>query len=410
MDYWAGKPIDQDRTDLEFIAESGFNAIRLVINWDRIEPEPDTYDADYIALVARHARLAWEAGLYVIVDLHQDMYGVGFGLHGAPRWTCDESNYDSFSPIEPWFFNYYSTEVSACFDGFWKSPELQSHHHRAARELAKSLTDIDGVVGFDPHNEPFPGTIPFEQFERDYLGPFYERFGEVVDEILPGRIVFFEPAVTFSVARQTSFAATGSAPARFFFPHYYNMTVETNLQWDEDAGADQDWVNAAADQAARLKVPWGLGEMGGNTDTPNLDDFLMSFYDMLDQAHAASFLWLFTRGTGGFGLVDEATDDWKPVAAAFLRPAPSAVAGTPLEYGWDPVARTFRLEWEEDQTTGDTEIILPKWISQAGYTLTVDDVELARPAADDGGRLAIPGGKGGPRNLSIAVHSAWPGN
>jgi len=409
-DYWAGKPADQDRTDLEFIAKSGFNAIRLVINWDRIEPEPDTYDADYITLVARHARLADGAGLYVIVDLHQDMYGMGFGLHGAPRWTCDESNYESFSPIEPWFFNYYSTEVSACFDGFWKSLDLQSHHHRAARELAKSLKDIDGVVGFDPHNEPFPGTILFEQFERDYLGPFYDRFGEVVGEVLPGRIVFFEPAVTFSVARDTSFAATESAPAKFFFPHYYNMTVESNLQWDGNAGADRDWVNSAAGQAERLKVPWGLGEMGGNTDTPNLDEFLLSFYDMLDQTHAASFLWLFTRGTGGFGLVDETTDDWKPVAAAFLRPAPSAVAGTPLEYGWDHAARTFTLDWEEDAAAGDTEIILPEWVAAAGYTLTVDGAEVTPPAADDSGRITITGGKGGQHSLSIVVDSAWPGN
>lgn len=409
VDHWAGEPVDQDKTDINFIAASGFNAIRLVINWDRIEPDPDTYDAAYIALIARHARLAWEAGLYVIIDLHQDMYGMGFGLHGAPYWTCDPANYDAFEPIEPWFFNYYSEEVSACFDGFWKGPDLQSHHHRAAAELAKSLTDIDGVLGFDPHNEPFPGTIQFEEFERDYLGPFYDNFGAAIEDVLPGRIVFFEPAVVFSVAQDTSFTATESAPAKFFFPHYYNMTVETNLEWDGNVGADLDWITAAANQADKLKVPWGIGEMGGNTDATNLDQFLLSFYDLLDQKQAASFLWLFNRGTGGFGLIDSATNDWKPVAAAFLRLAPSAVAGTPTGIRWDATARMFELDWEGDPAAGDTEIILPNWVDVAGYTVQVDDVETDGLAPGKPGRLIIPSAGAGPRTLKITVNSPYPG-
>ena len=40
----------------------------------------DRLDARLLARFAEH-------GVHVILDMHQDVYGEGFGGNGAPRWT-----------------------------------------------------------------------------------------------------------------------------------------------------------------------------------------------------------------------------------------------------------------------------------------------------------------------------------
>ena len=57
------------------MASIGWNAVRLLVSWSRIEPRPGVYDRAYLKRVdATVARLA-RAGIYSIVDLHQDAWG-----------------------------------------------------------------------------------------------------------------------------------------------------------------------------------------------------------------------------------------------------------------------------------------------------------------------------------------------
>lgn len=407
--YWQDKPADSDMKDFQFIAESGFNALRLVINWDRIEPEPGNIAQEYVQLVAKHAAHAAEAGLYVIIDMHQDLFGMGFGLHGAPHWACDERHYESFVPQEPWFFNYFSEEVSACFDAFWADKGLQGHQQEAAAAVAAAVAGVDRVLGFDPHNEPFPGTLSFQVFEHDYLWPYFKAFAESVGTALPGRLLFVEPSVLFSVSHATTFPATPGQLQAAFLPHYYNPGVEMSHLWDENPETDLVAVAAAAAEAERLGLPWGYGEIGGAMETPNLDDYLDSLYGFLDERQAAAFLWIFTRGTGGFGLVDAETGDWHPHAKAFLRPSPSAVAGTPTAFSWNYDSGVFEMAWEEDPDAGGTEVLLPAWLKAVGYEVEVDGAATQLPQAFLYGRIVVPGGKGGLRTLRVIALGRYPG-
>jgi|GEM_PF-1082497 len=402
---WTGDKEGADALAITHIARSGFNAIRLVINWDRIEPEPDAYDTAYLDLVQHHVELAAEAGLYIIIDLHQDMYGMGFGLHGAPYWTCDEAYYESFEPIEPWFFNYFSDEVSACFDHLWQTPELQAHHWRAAREVALRVAAIERVLGFDPINEPFPGNADMYSFDGDYLYPFYEGFAETVGEVMPGRIMFIEPAVTFSMTLATNMPEPITAFTPFFFPHYYNSDVEMNHLWDGDDATDRKAIGAMKDAAIQLGAPFGYGEMGGDAATSNLDDYLESFFSILDEEFAASFLWIYNvGGSGGFSLLD-GQGGFNANSWAYLRGAPSEIAGQPLSFSYNPRNGDFELQWTADADAGTTEILVPEWIRQAGLTATLDGAAM-EPLIDAArSRLTIPGGTGGERSFSWTVNA-----
>src|SRR5262249_53067895 len=85
-------------------ADWGMNAVRFLVEWAAIEPEEGQYDDAYLDAVAQRIEWAQAADLYVVVDMHQDVYGQGFasgGGDGAPLWTCDASNYASFTPTDP---------------------------------------------------------------------------------------------------------------------------------------------------------------------------------------------------------------------------------------------------------------------------------------------------------------------
>jgi endoglycosylceramidase len=389
------------------IARSGFNAVRLVINWDRIEPDAGVSDADYVALVARHARMAADEGLYVLVDMHQDLYGIGFGLHGAPRFSCDEANYAAWVPVEPWIMNYFSAEVSACFDHFWKTPEIRRHQEEAARAVAERIADNDLVVGFDPFNEPFPGTIAADEFDTTYLLPFYAEFAGVVGAVLPGRLFFFEPTLVFGLTCRSVMPGPLTTFAGVFAPHYYNPSVELNLLWDGNDATVGDAVGCAADVAERLDVPLAHGELGGARETPNLADYLLALYGFFDQRMTGSFIWIYSKGTAGFGLVEEATGGWTAAARAYLRPAPSAVGGTPESFAWDTDARVFTLAWTDGGAEG-TEILLPAWIATVGYTCLLDGSAWAPVVNATGDRILIPPGAGGERSFRMQVNGPYP--
>lgn len=80
----------------------GMTSIRFLISWAGIEPEKGKYDESYLDGVALRVGWARDAGLTVVLDMHQDVYGEGFatgGGDGAPRWTCDEARYEAFTPV-----------------------------------------------------------------------------------------------------------------------------------------------------------------------------------------------------------------------------------------------------------------------------------------------------------------------
>jgi endoglycosylceramidase len=390
------------------IAASGFNAVRLVIEWYRIEAVQGVYDDAYLELLRQHVQWANDAGLFVFVDMHQDMFGRGFNGDGAPYWACDQSYYDSYRPNPVFILNYLSSQVRACFQKFWSTPALRHSQESAARAAAERIAGYDRVLGFDTFNEPSLGTTPAASFERSQLMPFDEEFAAAVGEALPGRAFFFEPTFNFTVSRQCLFEGPVTAFTGVFAPHYYNPSVETAQLWDGNATAVRDVVALAADTAERLQVPWILGEMGGSKHTPNFSEYLFALYGELDRRMAGAFLWLYEKGDNGFHLIDQATNDWTPHARAFLRPVPSLVAGTPTAFTWDYDTGLFQLVWDADPDAGDTEVILPAWVLEVGFDVSVNGAPVAPVLNVPGDRLIIRAGRAGPTTLEMRVHGAYP--
>ena len=73
---------------------NGFNLIRLAVQWANIEPRQGQYSETYLESLDKIFRLAEKHNVYILLDMHQDLYsgfdGVGGG-DGAPGWACSSS-------------------------------------------------------------------------------------------------------------------------------------------------------------------------------------------------------------------------------------------------------------------------------------------------------------------------------
>ena len=157
-----------DRAFFEKYTANGFNLIRLAITWANLEPQPEQYSESYLSSLDEIFRLAEEFGVYILLDMHQDLYsgfdGVGGG-DGAPLWACltdgKQAKPYKFVWAEAYFFGAW---VHNCFDHFWRNDKvdgrgLQDRYADLWRMLARRYGSSPALFGFDFLNEPAPGSL-----------------------------------------------------------------------------------------------------------------------------------------------------------------------------------------------------------------------------------------------------------
>lgn len=354
----------------------GMTAIRFLITWAAVEPQKGQYDESYLDAVALRAGWARDAGLAVVLDMHQDVYGEGFatgGGDGAPRWTCDESKYQAFTPAAQWFFNYLDPNVQACVDGFYASDELQNHYIEAWRRVAEKLRDNEAVVGFDVMNEPHWGSATAASFEELKLQPFYEKVVPAVREVAPGWLAFLEPGAS----RNLGFPA-GLSPFPFpnvvYAPHSYNSSAEQGQGFDPSARAALIGnIAALANEARSLDAALWIGEYGGTTSSAGITEYMDAGYDGAAAVAAANVYWAYDANTGGYGMLNDDQSPKPVLEDVLIRPVPEWVAGDPISWELDPATRKFTLSWHVDPSVdAPTVLSVPERVYPSGYEVSCD--------------------------------------
>jgi len=91
---YVGRPFPLDEADHWFgvLNDLGFNAVRFILNWEGIEPHAKgEYDEDYLDFVDQMVAKAHEHDIYVLMDMHQDMFS---------RHLYTRMNEDPYSVLE----------------------------------------------------------------------------------------------------------------------------------------------------------------------------------------------------------------------------------------------------------------------------------------------------------------------
>jgi endoglycosylceramidase len=365
-------PYTDDYTPADYVrlrADWGMTAIRFLITWSAVEPNPGEFDDAYLAWVKERMAWAHDAGLAVVIDMHQDVYGEGFGFDGAPKWTCDVANYEGFVAKQPWGINYADPKVMACFDHLWTDAGTQREMAAAWRHVAEVLADEPAIIGFDPINEPSWGSQSIATFEPMLLQPFYEQMIGAVRESAPHWVAFVEPSSTRALGFSTKLVPFES-PDIVYAPHLYDVSAESTQMFDPAKASAL--IETALDlqrDAEHLGTPMWIGEYGGNGTDPQIAAYMGAIYDGVSSVGAGSMSWAYDKGEG-YCLLDAQGQEVAPLVGAVVRPAPALVAGRPIAWTYDPASRAFELQWHADASVSASTVILaPSRLYPAGMNI-----------------------------------------
>ena len=306
QDHWRGSALPAVQPflpgDLALLRGAGWNVVRLQLSWSRIEPRPGEYDEAYLAEAERYVETFRGAGIYTILDIHQDAWGASLaardgelcppglrpalGWNGAPAWAT------LVPGIVPRCFagtREANPAVEAAWAAFWadaSGPDrvgIRTRYTSMLGHVARRLSRHDAVAGYDILNEPAASTpAALESLAALYSQAMLEiRAGERLAGA-PSRLVFFQPDARWS--------ATGhGAPPDFrrdrdvvYAPHVYAQPVSRAS------------FQVARDEARRFGgAPVFAGEWGGPPDSDPAPQ-----QNLQDTFSVGSALWTWREGCG----------------------------------------------------------------------------------------------------------------
>lgn len=331
--------------EIALLVDGGFNMVRLLTHWEAIEPSDGGFDDAYLGRYANEVTRLTAAGLYVVIDMHQDLWGPPFG-NGAPGWACPDEIKEGYQPDSPWWTNYFSDQVSGCFDRFWEDPGLQDRFAAAWARVAAAVCDNRRVIGFDLLNEPWPASrLGEEDFDREILYRFYRRVAARIERACPGRVMFLEPSRAYDFGLVTPFELEPGDRTRVALaPHHYPPAVhEPGPGYDGDATALEEGFLALYRGYLDAGVPLWVGEYGGITSNPGFEAYLQDLHAIFYRHGVGSALWAYSLGDEGFSYLDTQGRPKEVFAPALSLPTPTLLPGTPQSMTPDFVRSCLRI-------------------------------------------------------------------
>ena len=431
----------------------GFNLIRFGLQWDGVEPEPGLYNDSYLALLKQQIRWAEAHDIAVILDMHQDLYGIRYS-DGAPEWATLDGGHPHITG-DLWSDAYLlSPAVQHAFDAFWSNavpPDsdrgLQDHYRAMWEHVARFFADCSNVIGYDVLNEPYPGSqgqetfgaiaeaalqsgaltltedteiaslwandsskaellanltdlelydalakhaAPSSQrFEREVLMPYYETMHAAIAPFCPHWLVFQEASYFTNMGIRS--AITPVSEQSVYAPHGYDLVVDTD-HYEAYSTERVDYIFHSHYRTQHAhNLPTLIGEWGAFSDHPRTPELVRHLLSRFEANGWSHAYWCWYEG------IEDAAY-WP----ALVRSYPTHVAGRIRHLEGDPQA--FRLEL--DAVEGESIIYHPELAAIDGSTLTLtltvngrilDNPETRRsPIRNTGaGHLAIrhPGGR-----------------
>ncbi|KAG5644275.1 hypothetical protein DXG03_008760 [Asterophora parasitica] len=209
---FVGRPFPLEEAPEHFarLRRWGLTFIRFLVTWEAVEHAgPGIYDKEYLAYIRALLSLLPQFGLTAFVSLHHDVWSRYSGGSGAPAWTLELAGFDLQALEETgaawlvgvkgggheesergvWPSGYTKLAAATMSTLFWAgdtfAPKLlvkdkdgaavpiqqflQNSYLAMSETLAQTVGDLDGVLGFEPMNEPHPGYVNLQSFHSfDY--------------------------------------------------------------------------------------------------------------------------------------------------------------------------------------------------------------------------------------------------
>jgi endoglycosylceramidase len=377
--------------DADFLAEHGFNSVRLGVDFRGLMPEPGKVEYGYIEQLARTVKELGRRGIFVLIDFHQDGFSPKYNGNGLPDWMAIDDGLPN--PPDAVFPLYYiqNPAMQRAFESLWANRPgpggigLQDYFAQGASAVARRFARSPYVLGYDLLNEPFPGAswtncvrvTGCPELESRLLRPFNAKVTAAIRRWTRRQLVFVEPFVLFNFGvAPTGLPGAGSGNGLSF--HSYAASPE----------AEPAVVDFAVNAAERDGAPLIATEFGATTSAPTLQRLTKSFDDRL----VPWMFWAYNESVIDDPSLPAGLDNLASRAAfeALVRPYPEALAGTPELLAYDPATRTFDLTWSTRSPSGrragwwlPSVLHLPKLAYPDGYSVEVDGARvISRPCSE----------------------------
>lgn len=375
--------------DARQMAAMGFNFLRLPLNWSGLEPQEGAFSSTYLARVHQIVDWCRDAGLYVLLDFHQDGYSKEIGEDGAPRWAIiPEPATVIGGPLTDLDERRLSADVRNAFESFFTNRDnLQTRFMPAWRRIISEFKDAPHVIGFEPMNEP----VAF-QFDPDgaLLQGFYKAAVKELRSIDTRHPVWLEPDSIRNITLEAPLLAEPFPDTNVVYqPHLYPMLVKpsenTADAWASELGATFDAMAEEADSWGAALV---LGEWGQDPKNPESFPYFDAVNRLSEERAIGHAFWLWKENTqGNWGLFDydASGDTWTERTAGrrqLSRPYAMAVPGALVSNSFDPATATLRVKFKASGEEAGPVLHLPAdWIATPRVTLNGKAIKVTRTGA-----------------------------
>ena len=400
-----------DEDDAALLADNGFNTVRLGVVFGFLMPEPGRIDTDYLDSIERTVEILTGHRLFVLLDFHQDGYGPATHGNGMPEWATLTDGLPN-PPAQFPLYYVQNPSIQRAFDNFWANragPDgvpLQEHYATGMRSVAERFATNRHVLGYEPMNEPWPGTnwtpcvTGCPDLEAQLLEPFYERMEAAVRSVDAIHPIYEEPFVLFNFGQGDTILPGPSArsPRDVLSTHVYALTAA-----DDASTMDRSVAAAERDQAAVLVTEWGA------VNDPAVIERLA---DQFDERLLPWLFWAYNENVVHDSTLPLVGDNLnEAVLDALARPYPSAVNGIPTHFSFDETSAVSTFEYSTVRPNGrrapralTTTLVLPARAYPSGYSIEIDGADVVsdpcaqvvqlrhRPRASDVSVRVTPGG------------------
>lgn len=358
----------------------GMNHARFLLQWQQLEPEPGVYDEAYLDAVAERVRWFAEAGVYVVLDMHQDIYGSAVGGNGAPAWATRTDGIPELPIGGSWMLQYLQPRVNRAFDHFWFDADLRQHYVDAWKHVVSRFADTPNVLGYDLMNEPWAGTR-HEGFEKDQLATMYRDVVAGIRGVDTEKWIWLEPrSIGVNQGLPSDLPKiddTRDGEDRIvYYPHLYTPEIDLIGRYDGNTTFFDLWATSRTREIQRFDQPMLIGEFGLSWQMPGAREWLREALEVADQTGSGWAYWSYEidDGEGSWGLATT-TGEETPHVDELVRTYARAIAGQPTSMSFDPDTNHFEVTFEEAGVEAPTEIFVPDRRYPGGFDVTSSDAD-----------------------------------
>lgn len=178
------KPYSNEKIDrfltgyLNVLNNSGSNIVRLGITWEMLEPKQGQKNDGLVKILHNFVKSCEENGIYVMLDMHQDLFSRKFCGDGMPSWVIDKRILPK-RYMAIWAEGYFYLDcVQRAFNDFWRNKNGVLEKFTDIWKWYRSqFDDCENILGNDFLNEPYITDNGREVFCKIADGIAKENYG-----------------------------------------------------------------------------------------------------------------------------------------------------------------------------------------------------------------------------------------